>query len=85
MDLSFTNDTPKLITYHSSKGLQFETVFIPNCNTDYDDDREPLYVAITRAFQSLYIMHSGDLSQFFDNIPPNLYEATLGRTRARRL
>lgn len=27
MDLDFTSDNPKLMTYHSSKGLQFENVF----------------------------------------------------------
>jgi superfamily I DNA/RNA helicase len=77
MDLNFTSDNVKIITLHSSKGLQFEAVFIPNCNYEDKDDRSPLYVAITRSYQSLYIMHSGDLSSFFDEIPNRLYGTTL--------
>jgi superfamily I DNA/RNA helicase len=32
IDLDFNNDLPKITTYHSCKGLQFEAVFIPECN-----------------------------------------------------
>lgn len=73
MDLNFHSDNPKLMTYHSAKGLQFEAVFIPECSCDDNDDRNSLYVAITRTYQSLYIMHSGNLSSFFDCVPTNLY------------
>ena len=85
MDLNFNSDNVKLITYHSAKGLQFEAVFIPNCNVDDADKRSPLYVAITRSYQSLYIMHSGDLSSFFDEIPNRFYETSLtsGQTGQR--
>ena len=65
------------MTYHSSKGLQFEVVFLPECTVSSQDDRNPLYVAITRTYQSLYIMHSGNLSSFFDAVPTNLYETSL--------
>ena len=75
--INFNNSKPKLLTYHSSKGLQFEAVFIPNCNVSDDGDRSPLYVAITRTYRDLFIMHSGDLSPFIKNIPPNLYETSL--------
>jgi len=85
MDLDFTNDLPKLTTYHSSKGLQFEAVFIPNCNVEDEDDRSPLYVAITRTYQSLFIMHSGDLSSFFNDVPMELYETSLISKTSRRL
>jgi superfamily I DNA/RNA helicase len=77
MDLNFYSDNPKLMTYHSSKGLQFEAVFLPECSASNDDDRNPLYVAITRAYQSLYVMHSGNLSRFFDTVPIDLYETSL--------
>lgn len=76
-ELDFTSDNPKLMTYHSSKGLQFENVFIPECTADGPDDRNPLYVAITRTYKSLYIMHSGNLSSFFDAVPTNLYDESL--------
>ena len=85
MDLNFTSDNVKIITYHSAKGLQFEAVFIPNCNVNEADKRVSLYVAITRTYQSLYIMHSGDLSTFFDIIPSNLYETSLAVQAGVRL
>ena len=77
MSLNFKSDNPKLMTYHSSKGLQFEAVFLPECTCSSDGDRNPLYVAITRTYQSLYILHSGNLSSFFDTVPPNLYDTSL--------
>jgi len=77
VELDFNSSNPKIMTYHSSKGLQFEAVFLPECTTSGTDDRNPLYVAITRTYQSLYIMHSGNLSSFFDAVPTNLYESSL--------
>lgn len=77
IDLNFNSDNPKLITYHSSKGLQFEAVFLPDCNCSDDDDRNPLYVALTRTYQSLYIMHSGNLSKFFDAVPKSIYDTSV--------
>ena len=75
--LNFNSDNPKLMTYHSSKGLQFEAVFMPECISSGNDDRNPLYVALTRTYQSLYIMHSGNLSSFFDSVPRNLYDTSV--------
>ncbi len=77
MSLDFDSDNPKLMTYHSSKGLQFEAVFIPDCACSGNDDRSPLYVALTRTYRSLYIMHSGNLSIYFDAVPKNLYETSI--------
>jgi superfamily I DNA/RNA helicase len=76
VELNFNSSNPKIMTYHSSKGLQFEAVFLPECTVSGQDDRNPLYVAITRTYQSLYIMHSGNLSSFFDDVPTNLYETS---------
>jgi DNA helicase IV len=77
IDLNFNSDNPKLMTYYSSKGLQFEAVFLPECSCSNDDDRNPLYVALTRTYQSLYVMHSGNLSSFFDSVPRNLYDTSI--------
>ena len=77
MDLDFTSDNPKLMTYHSSKGLQFENVFLPDCTVEDDDNRNPLYVAVTRTYQSLYILHSGNLSSLLDDVPRDLYDTSL--------
>ncbi|MCQ2198107.1 MAG: ATP-binding domain-containing protein [Paludibacteraceae bacterium] len=80
MDLDFSSDNPKMMTYHSSKGLQFEHVFIPECTVEDDDDMNPLYVAVTRSYRSLYIMHSGNLSSFFDDVDDSLYDDSLTNT-----
>lgn len=75
IDLNFESNNPKLMTFHSAKGLQFETVFIPDCTiTGTDDDKKALYVAMTRSCKYLYIMYSGILSPFFDSVPTNLYK-----------
>lgn len=76
-ELDFTSDNPKLMTYHSSKGLQFEHVFLPECTSEGEDDRNPLYVAVTRTYRALYIMHSGNLSSLFDDVPTALYDTSL--------
>ncbi len=76
-ELDFTSDNPKLMTYHSSKGLQFENVFVPECTAEGEENRNPLYVAITRTYRSLYIMHSNNLSSFFDDVPTDLYDQSL--------
>lgn len=77
MDLDFDSDNPKLMTYHSAKGLQFEAVFLPERNAFHDNDRTPLYVAITRSYQYLFIMYSNARSHFFDVVPKNLYLTTI--------
>lgn len=77
VELNFNSSNPKIMTYHSSKGLQFEAVFLPECTVSDNDSRIALYVALTRTYQSLYITHSGNLSNFFDAVPKNLYETDL--------
>ena len=37
---SFSSDNPKICTYHSAKGCQFNDVFIPNCEDELIDDFE---------------------------------------------
>lgn len=77
INLDFTTDNPKLMTYHSAKGLQFENVFIPNCSEDDVEEVNPLYVAMTRSYGGLYIMHTGDLPRVFDKVPKDLYDVSL--------
>lgn len=63
--LNFSTTNPKVMTYHSAKGLQFETVFLPALEQFEDDDynnnahRKSLYVAMTRTYRFLYMMYSG--------------------------
>jgi len=77
MDIDFNSSKPKLLTYHSSKGTQFQNVFLPSCNVEEEQDKSALYVAMTRTYEGLYILHSGDLSPFFDDIPTTLYDTTI--------
>ena len=80
MELDFDSDLPKVIPYHSSKGLQFETVFIPFCDFPGHDKwfigkyKNPLYVALTRTYKNLYVTHSERLTPFFKDIPPSKYD-----------
>lgn len=73
-DLAFDSDLPKGMTYHSSKGLQFETVFLPHCGESWWKYRNPLYVALTRTSRNIIITYSDNLTAFFDKIPRDLYE-----------
>lgn len=77
--LNFDSDVPKVMSYHSAKGLQFETVFIPFC--DYKQDKfmkdnytYPLYVALTRPYGNLIITHSSDLTGFLSGISDTKYD-----------
>lgn len=80
MDLDFDSELPKVITFHSSKGLQFETVFVPFCDYPNHDDwfveryRNPLYVATTRTYRNLYLTHTDRITPFFNGIPTSKYE-----------
>ncbi|MGQ0650725.1 MAG: 3'-5' exonuclease, partial [Betaproteobacteria bacterium] len=60
------NDTIKLMTYHSSKGLEFPVVFMPclECMPLMKDDvageAKLLYVGMTLAMERLVLTHHGD-------------------------
>ena len=59
----------RLMTVHASKGLEFDTVFIPNCNegtfphgkmpdeNTVEEERRIFYVAMTRAVKDLYLLY----------------------------
>lgn len=68
--LDFSSTNPKIVTYHSSKGLQFENVFIPFC-VENKKNRKPLYVAMTRTLDRLYITYSSEECSYFDDLPDN--------------
>lgn len=79
-NLDFTTENPKIMTYHSAKGLQFETVFLPSIAPLNPNRREleqkALYVAMTRTYRNLYVMYSGSLPFPLSNVPLNLYKTT---------
>lgn len=77
--LDFTTDIPKVMTYHSAKGLQFEAVFLPclECyNATQPSARKSLYVAATRTYKELYVMYRGPMPQVLSSIDPALYETS---------
>ncbi len=74
-ELNFASDNPKLMTYHSSKGLQFDAVFIPEPTLwEGDEPFTPLYVAMTRTSDRLYLLYSGNQPAILDSIPENLFK-----------
>lgn len=80
--LDFSTENPKIMTYHSAKGLQFGTVIMPQISPlSFDrkrrvSDQKALYVAMTRTCQNLYLLYSGSLPEPLSNIPTNLYKQT---------
>jgi hypothetical protein len=59
-------DTVKLMTFHSSKGLEFPVVFIPFLEAlpymkdDVAGEAKLLYVGMTRAMERLFLSHHGN-------------------------
>jgi len=80
--LNFSTTNPKVMTYHSAKGLQFEAVFLPAISPLSDDanrrvsEQKALYVAMTRTYRYLYIMYSGVLPAPLSKVPSSLYSTT---------
>lgn len=73
--LNFKTERPKLMTYHSAKGLQFETVILPFYKgAKNTDERKSLYVAMTRTYRNLYVLYNGDIKEPLKNVPERLYE-----------
>ena len=67
-----TDQNPvRIMTYHGSKGLEFDTVFLPFLNSgdvphgrnlstmELEEERRLFYVAVTRAKKSLYLSCEG--------------------------
>lgn len=80
MDIDFKSTSPKIITWHCAKGLQFNDVFIPCCGIgeykDYVsysidpmiDKQSALYVASTRPIENLYLLYTNNLTPL---LPPS--------------
>lgn len=87
-EMSFDDESVKLLTIHSIKGLEFKVVFIIGLNQKvipyitYQEpedqqmqvttDRKLLYVGMTRANELLYMTSSGVPSRFISEINPKL-------------
>ena len=77
MDLDFHSNNPKIMTWWCAKGLQFKDVFIPGCEASFTPDkRAPIYVAMTRCSEHLYLGYSGRLNYFFPTASSSLYKSS---------
>jgi superfamily I DNA/RNA helicase len=62
--LDFASDNPKVLTYHSAKGLTFDSVLLPRLvRSSFASVKEPrmermLFVAISRATRWVYLSTS---------------------------
>ena len=60
-DLDFNKNTPKVLTYHSAKGLTFDSVLLPRLVSssfgqfNEDEIRRQIFVGITRAQSWVYL------------------------------
>lgn len=73
--LDFATLMPKIMTYHSAKGLQFDIVILPMYNGASDNEsRKALYVAMTRTKHKLYVFYSTpQLAYPLSDVPTRLY------------
>lgn len=73
--LNFKSERPKLMTYHSAKGLQFETVILPFYQgANNSDEKKALYVAMTRTYRNLYVLYNGDFKEPLRSVPERLFD-----------
>ena len=81
-----TSDYIRIMSIHSSKGLEFDTVFLVGAsegilpdlshdNTDLDEEANLAYVAATRAKENLYISYPRHNSKCKEEIQPSRYFA----------
>ena len=76
--LNFSTIQPKIMTYHSAKGLQFETVILPSFTFAKGmTEQKTQYVAMTRTYRNLYVMYQTAEMPFYKPIPAHLYKPNL--------
>ena len=84
--LAVQENAVHILTYHGSKGLEFNTVILPGLqdglvphrrSTDMEEERRMFYVAMTRAREQLYLLavqgtqeHPQFPSRFLNEITP---------------
>ena len=78
-NLNFNSLIPKIMTYHSAKGLQFDIVVLPQFNGAFDvESKKALYVAMTRTMHKLYVLYStSELLSPLKEVPSHLYLKSL--------
>ena len=78
-NLNFNTLIPKIMTYHSAKGLQFDIVILPQYNGAFDiESKKALYVAMTRTMHKLYVLYlTSELLSPLKEVPHHLYLKTM--------
>ncbi len=77
-NLDFSSNLPKVMTYHSAKGLQFDVVILPMYQGALtEDSRKALYVAMTRTMHKLYVLYSTPELKSPLDVPSILYKKSL--------
>lgn len=83
---TYTSDAVTLMTMHGSKGLEFPVALVCGVRkgmvplefkgreTDVEEERRLLYVAMTRAEEELIMTCSGEASVFFQEIPDKIIQ-----------
>lgn len=81
---TYPSGAVRLMTLHGSKGLEFPVVFLCGAGkgcipleagagrADIEEERRLFFVGITRARDELILLHSGERSPFFDDMPAEL-------------
>jgi len=79
LELNNSGKGIKLITYHSAKGLEFDTVFLPCLGeeiflrkfSNIEEERRIFYVGITRAKNNLFLTYSTTNKKFGQTLYTN--------------
>lgn len=87
--IDFSNQCPKLMTYHSAKGLTFDTVFLPRLVRSSFSKHGALlqmrlmFVATTRATRWVYLSSvKGEEADFLERLRPLLRDRVLTEQRS---
>jgi superfamily I DNA/RNA helicase len=70
--LNFQSNLPCVLTYHSAKGTQFDTVFIPFANDDLYKNglkRNEFYVAVTRTSNQVFVLYQDKITALMKDVP----------------
>jgi DNA helicase IV len=77
--LDFDSPGIKIVNYRSAKGLEFDTVFLPELQTVTEDPsssefKMKFYVLVSRARDELFLLYSGDEPRMIQALPRDLLE-----------
>lgn len=90
MEIDFKSTSPKVLTWHCAKGLQFNDVYLPYCGIgEYasmtsgpfdpvvsEEKKSSFYVATTRPLENLFLLYSNNLSPRLPDSNSPIYSDT---------